>query len=304
MPTNQFLPFATNPGAFVMSNAAWTALAARLSGYPTGLLTKEALNTALRQACFVGAAVSQAVADASGLDTLDDGVIANWTNALRVGIRNLTAAGFRLDTGAVDAFVVAFDPVLTAYVNGLTIKFIATNTNTGACTLNAGPGAISLRREDGQPLQAGDIAAGTVVTATYDAVSGRAYITGKVYSQFGALARLNLGFGLINDGMGNAAVSLPPSTANLLYVNASTALVPGQYMVDTTAGDVTITLQAAPAVGTMYRFVDIAGTWGLNPMTLDRNAQTIMGFAENLTCETGAEDLIIWFHPDLDWRLQ
>lgn len=99
MPANQFLPFATAGGAFVLSNAAYTVLPARLSGYLPGLLTKEALNSAVRQGAFVAAALSQVVADESGLDVLDDGVVANWGADFRAAFRALLRLAFRVNAG-------------------------------------------------------------------------------------------------------------------------------------------------------------------------------------------------------------
>lgn len=79
MPVNQFLPFGTGVGAYVLNYAAYQALAARTSGYPTGLLLKENLNSAIRQGNFVASALSEWVMTINGTDVNDDGVIANWT---------------------------------------------------------------------------------------------------------------------------------------------------------------------------------------------------------------------------------
>lgn len=80
---NQFQPFATGDGALVMSPGAWQAFGDRLTGYPTGLLTKEALNTALRQACFVSASISAWVATNGTHDVLDNGAQADWETAFQ-----------------------------------------------------------------------------------------------------------------------------------------------------------------------------------------------------------------------------
>jgi hypothetical protein len=89
---NQFYTFATGGGAYVLSNAAYLALAQRTSGYPTGLLPKEYLNSAIRQGSFVAAALSQWVADhaPAGNNVNDDGVVANWEANFQAAF---TAAG-------------------------------------------------------------------------------------------------------------------------------------------------------------------------------------------------------------------
>lgn len=52
MPTVDFLPFATDPGANVVSQAAWLALAQRTSGFEAGIAQSDQLNKAWRQSAF------------------------------------------------------------------------------------------------------------------------------------------------------------------------------------------------------------------------------------------------------------
>lgn len=78
---NQFLPFGTAGGAPVLSNSAYAALPPNL-GFPAGILLKEHLNKALRQACVMASAVGQFIAD-SGIDALDDGNVPNLALALK-----------------------------------------------------------------------------------------------------------------------------------------------------------------------------------------------------------------------------
>ncbi len=60
-------------------------------------------------------------------------------------------------------------PMATAYVAGQMFSFVAVNANTGAMTLNvASIGAKNITKNGADPLIAGDISAGAVVTALYD----------------------------------------------------------------------------------------------------------------------------------------
>lgn len=93
------------------------------------------------------------------------------------------AGNYALDTGAADAYVVALDPAITAYEGGMTVRVKAVNANTGASTLNAGGGAVALVNDAGGALAAGDIAAGSIFTATYIASANKFYITSMVQSQ-------------------------------------------------------------------------------------------------------------------------
>lgn len=115
-PIKQFLPFGLAGGAYVLSAAAYAALPARLSGYPAGLLPKESLNSAVRQGSFVAAALSQWASDTGGLDTLDDGNIANW----------------------IAAYVAAFNVQAGAVLTG-TFKVYAGNPNTHVAGVQGNP---------------------------------------------------------------------------------------------------------------------------------------------------------------------
>lgn len=93
------------------------------------------------------------------------------------------SGNYALDTGAADAYVVALDPAITAYSDGLTVRVKAVNANTGASTLNAGGGAVALVSNVGGALVAGDVPAGGVFSATYIAAANKFYITGLVPNQ-------------------------------------------------------------------------------------------------------------------------
>lgn len=75
---------------------------------------------------------------------------------------------FAVATGATDAFVVDYDPAITALNEGTLISFEANNTITGPATVNVnGLGAKDLYR-DGAPLTAGNIVTLDFVKAIYD----------------------------------------------------------------------------------------------------------------------------------------
>ena len=57
----------------------------------------------------------------------------------------------------------------------------------------------------------------------------------------------------------------------------------GNYLFcDTSAAAFTITLPASPAINNTVYFQDAKGTFLTNPLTIDRNGQTIMGLSENM----------------------
>jgi len=77
MATNEFLPFATDAGAEVDTQAVWASPSGyRPVGYGPGILTKEKLNKALRQSTSIASAVAQLMAEnLPSEDILDNGDI-------------------------------------------------------------------------------------------------------------------------------------------------------------------------------------------------------------------------------------
>lgn len=72
------------------------------------------------------------------------------------------------DAGGDDTYVVALTPVLGAYTTGQRLSFKATTANTGACSVDFGPGAKNIKLVDGSDPLDGDIAAGSTNEFLYD----------------------------------------------------------------------------------------------------------------------------------------
>jgi len=90
-------------------------------------------------------------------------------SAIVAGISN-----YAVDTGIANAYVISINPsTLTAYTDGMTLRFRATNANTGAATINVnGLGLKTLVRPDGTALLSGDIYAGQICQISYSTTSG------------------------------------------------------------------------------------------------------------------------------------
>lgn len=127
------------------------------------------------------------------------------------------SGNYSIDSGAANAYVVALAPAITQNINGLSVKFRAKHASTGPCTLNAGAGPAPLLREDGSPIEAGDIPLNGIVSATYDGPAGAFLLSGIVPSQLGDVAVLNIGAGLVNDGHGNLAVITAGQSADQYF---------------------------------------------------------------------------------------
>lgn len=153
-----------------------------------------------------------AVIESTGL-TLNSANSAQLLEAIKRMI-DIQAGNYALDTGAANAYVIALDPTIAAYTNGMVVHFRAVNANTGASTLNAGGGAVALVNDVGAALVAGDIPSGAIISATYDTALDKFLINSLVPSQAlseafanGLYAKINTGksVGEIFTHLGNAA---------------------------------------------------------------------------------------------------
>lgn len=123
----------------------------------------------------------RAVLTAAGI-TPDHTNLAQLPEAIRRLI-DAQSGNYALDTGAANAYVVALDPAIAAYADGMTVRVKVVNANTGAATLNAGGGVKSLATDDGGALAAGDIPAASVFTATYILSADKFYMNSMVQSE-------------------------------------------------------------------------------------------------------------------------
>ena len=87
MPTNDYIAFATGPGANVITQPAYLALAQRGSGFQSGIAQSAQLNKVWRQASVVAAMIAQFTADNTNQNVLDDGNIPNLEALFKLAIQ-------------------------------------------------------------------------------------------------------------------------------------------------------------------------------------------------------------------------
>lgn len=96
-------------------------------------------------------------------------------------------------TSGSDAYVAAYSPVISAYVDGMLLSFEADVSNTGTGTFNAGAGAYTIKKNYDQTLATDDIKAGQKVDVRWDASNsvwqmqsqiGNIPPTGSDYNQY------------------------------------------------------------------------------------------------------------------------
>lgn len=206
---------------------------------------------------------------------------------------------YAADAGSANAYAVAYAPAVKALSDGMRLTFQAVSANTGAATLNVnGLGARALVGGAQQALQGGEVAAGSKVMVIYHATLdawvlwGAAGGSPQVPTATKSLHALNL----------QQAQSLVASARGMIYVNSSSSVSPGSYLVDTSAGGFTLTLPASPNRGDTLTLIDAMGTWAAANFILARNGKTIMAKAEDLTVNVSDQQFSIWYNGS-DWRL-
>lgn len=70
--------------------------------------------------------------------------------------------------GTVNDIVCQFDPPITIYTLGLTLRVRVPTTNTGPARINAGAGAANIRRMNNADVGPGDLPVGAIVTLVFD----------------------------------------------------------------------------------------------------------------------------------------
>ena len=146
----------------------WDSGFASAVGYPVGAVIASNDFSHSFECLTAGAST-----DPNTLANVDNVNWAVWGGGNTYGSGNYAVA-----SGTANAPVIATIPAIAQLYNGMTVTFKASATNTGAATLNAGSGAVTLVRRDGTVLQPGDVESGVVYSAVYDVATTSFYLTG------------------------------------------------------------------------------------------------------------------------------
>ena len=112
---------------------------------------------------------------------------------------------------------------------------------------------------------------------------------------------------LTTDGSGNLSfVDNSGGTSWQAVKTAAFNVSAGEgYFVNTTSGAITATLPAAPTIGDSASFIDYAGTFDTNNLTIARNGKNIQGAAADLTVSVERAGLTLVFVDDTQgWLLE
>lgn len=145
---------------------------------------------------------------------------------------------FATDTGSANAYVVTLSPVPTAYMTGLKIMFKATNTNTGASTLNVnGIGTKTIKKNVSTDLSAGDITANQYVEVIYDGTNFQLLnVAGGTSLTKGASSDVNTG---TDDAKYLTALALRGS----ILLNLQNGLINGKIVTSVASNNLTVAIK-------------------------------------------------------------
>lgn len=191
------------------------------------------------------------------------------TDAVNLGqLQDGAATWDAVSSGAANVYQVDLTPAITAYADGMRVRFKAHQASTGACTINVnGVGAKDLRKvTTSQALASGEIALDQVVEAVYVSAADVFVVA-------------------------SATTAIPLSIVRVARTG-NTALAAsnrGQY-IDVTSGTFTQTLDAAATLGSGW-FV-YYGNSGTGTVTLDPNSGETIDGQTTVSVPTGKKLLI------------
>jgi hypothetical protein len=163
--SNDFLVFAGQSGANVISQSTYAALAALGPGFTAGIANSNQLNKVWRQSSIMSSVLAQFMADVTGQNSTDDGTTANLLTNL---MTSLVTAGTGPESGSGNTFQVTLTPA-TQVLPGSVIRFIPTHANTGASTFSVnGSPSNNILGLDNAPLTGGEIVSGALCEVVWN----------------------------------------------------------------------------------------------------------------------------------------
>jgi len=180
---------------------------------------------------------------------------------------------------------------ITATPNGTGEVVVGGNTNPGTLVLNCESNSHGIK------LQSPAHSSGQSYTLKFPTgnVTADRFLKVASVSGSGATGVGQLSFAEVSGGTSWQAVKTSDFTA-----------VAGEgYFINTTSGTVTMTLPSSPTIGDEVVFIDYAGTFDTNTMTVGRNSEKINGATADLTVSVErAANTLVYTDGTQGWLLK
>ena len=177
------------------------------------------------------------------------------------------------------------------YPNGTGLTEIGGGTNPGTIQLNCESNSHGIK------LQSPPHSSGQSYTLKFPTgnVTADRFLKVESVTGSGATGVGQLSFGEVSGGTSWQAVKTSDFTASA-----------GEgYFINTTSGTVTMTLPASPSIGDEVAFIDYAGTFDTNTMTVGRNSEKINGATADLTVSVErAANTLVYTDGTQGWLLK
>ena len=193
--------------------------------------------------------------------------------------------------------------------NGIEKTYIVQNSTTGAFTVQfktaSGTGPTFSATDKGFKIVYSD---GTNITDVPLGVPGGSdkQIQFNNAGSFGGITMGTAGQVLSTDGTTASFTTVSGGAAWQAVVTSSlTVVAKAGYFINTSGGVITATLPSSPTLGDFITFIDYAGTFDTNNLTIARNGKNIQGVAEDLTVSVERAGLTLVFSDNTQgWLLE
>ena len=203
------------------------------------------------------------------------------------------AVTFKTTSGTGATFAAADKGIKVLYSDGTNIVDVNANLAASSFEQINLPTQNELRFEDSTGGQYVALKAGTTVATN---------VTFTLPTADGTVDQV-----LKTDGSGNLAFATVSGGAawQAVVTSSLTVTAKGGYFVNTSGGVITATLPSSPTLGDFISFIDYAGTFDTNNLTIARNGKNIQGVAEDLTVSVERAGLTLVFTDNTQgWLLQ
>ena len=248
----------------------------------------------------VGTVTSVGVADAGASEFTVTGSPITSSGTITLALN--TVGNSKLGTG-IDAAKLA-----DGTVSNTEFQYINSLTSNAQTQIDSKIGNVS---EDSTPQLGGnlDVNGNSIVSVSNGNISITPDGTGKVIldgisypTADGTVDQV-----MKTDGAGNITFGEVSGGEQWQTVKTAdfTAVAGEGYFVNTTSGTITMTLPASPSQGDFVTFIDYAGTFDTNVLTIGRNSENIQGSAADLTISVErAANTLVYADATQGWLLK